>query len=272
MDKMKIETTHGPVSVIDGGGSGPSVLMIHGNSLNAALFYPLLSSRLAGNYRLVAFDLPGHGDSPRAVNPGKDYGLAAYASMVRELVRVLGLGVPVLFGHSLGGHIAMQALAGGLECRGLFIVGTPPLGSPPDYAAAFNLAATGDWMFRAELPAEEIKKTAAACMPPGVPVPVELALAIASTDPRARLELGIAMGRDILHDEAAFQASWPRPVAITIGEHDTFIKRSYLEGLTVPSLWGGSIRTIAGAGHCPQLDAPEQLTAMLGEYLDGLEA
>jgi len=58
MDRIKVETTHGRVSVIDGGGSGPSVLMVHGNSLNAALFGPLMSSRLSTNYRLVAFDLP----------------------------------------------------------------------------------------------------------------------------------------------------------------------------------------------------------------------
>lgn len=268
MEQRIIATSHGSVGVRDSGGYGPSVLFIHGNSLNAELFAPMLARPILSPYRLVSFDLPGHGSSPRAHDPGKDYGLLAYAEIVRELTEALGLGAPLLFGHSLGGHIAMQALAGGLDARGLFLLGTPPLGTPPDYAAAFNLAAAGDWIFRDKLSPAEIERTAASCMPPGISAPAELRRAIAETDPRARLELGASMGRDSLHDEAGFLSAWDRPVAVAVGRHDTFINLSYIEALSIPTLWRGAIQRPADAGHCPQIDQPDMLAAMLADFLD----
>lgn len=267
---MLLQTSHGPIVFRDSGGSGIPLLFVHGNSLNMDLFEPLLDDLVSRGRRVAAFDLPGHSSSPCSNNPERDYGLSAYAALVRELSAGLGLERPVLVGHSLGGHIAMQALAGGLDGRGLFIFGTPPLGVPPDFSAAFRLSACGDWMFRGELSTEEIAGIAASCMPPSVPAPPEVVRAIAATDPRARIELGLSLSRDTLFDEPLFLSHWDRPVGIGLGEADTFVNVQYVEALLIPSLWRGTLQIIPGAGHCPQLDRSELLAGMINDFLNNL--
>src|SRR5437763_9696413 len=61
--------------------------------------------RLSGQYRVIAPDLLGHGESAK---PRGDYSLGAYASGIRDLLVVLGHERSTFIGHSLGGGIAMQ--------------------------------------------------------------------------------------------------------------------------------------------------------------------
>ncbi|MBC6416946.1 MAG: alpha/beta fold hydrolase, partial [Rhodospirillales bacterium] len=65
-----IETRHGPVALHEAGpDTGQPVLLIHGNSSCSQVFVHQLESDLAKDYRLLAFDLPGHGASPPAADP-----------------------------------------------------------------------------------------------------------------------------------------------------------------------------------------------------------
>jgi pimeloyl-ACP methyl ester carboxylesterase len=75
------------------------------------------------------------------------------------------------------------------------------------------------------------------------------------------------MGRDRLSDEAGFLSSWNKPVAIALGEYDTFVNRAYVEALPIPTLWRGAVQRLAGAGHIPQLDQPALLAALLADFL-----
>jgi pimeloyl-ACP methyl ester carboxylesterase len=82
-----------------------SVLLIHG--LGSYLkFWRHQIDELAGKgYRVVALDLPGYGKSEK---PGTfPYTMEAFALVVSDVIAQLGLERPVVFGHSMGGHIAM---------------------------------------------------------------------------------------------------------------------------------------------------------------------
>ena len=52
----------GPIGVIDWGGSGDPLLLLHGGGTNAAQWAPLVPH--LGDYRCLSFDLPGHGRTP----------------------------------------------------------------------------------------------------------------------------------------------------------------------------------------------------------------
>jgi pimeloyl-ACP methyl ester carboxylesterase len=90
-------------------GSGPPVLMVHGN-LSTGRFYEHLMPELAARYRVIAPDMRGFGDSESAPLDATR-GLADWADDTDALVRALGLDRPPhLVGWSTGGAaIALYA-------------------------------------------------------------------------------------------------------------------------------------------------------------------
>jgi non-heme chloroperoxidase len=103
-------------SVIDGGGlklharewgraDGPAILFIHGWSQNHLCWSRQYGSELADAFRMVAFDLRGHGMS-EAPEPQEHYtDLQAWADDIAAIVGQLGLERTVLVGWSYGGFV-----------------------------------------------------------------------------------------------------------------------------------------------------------------------
>jgi pimeloyl-ACP methyl ester carboxylesterase len=111
------------LNVAEGPDSGPPLLLLHGITGRWQGFLPLLPF-LVQRYHVYALDLRGHGESART--PG-DYGGERYATDVAEVIeRHIG-GPVLLFGHSLGGLIALRvALARPTGVRAL-VIGDSPL-------------------------------------------------------------------------------------------------------------------------------------------------
>jgi pimeloyl-ACP methyl ester carboxylesterase len=86
------------------GGGGPLLLLLHGITNSSASWEPVLPL-LERHFTVLAPDLLGHGDSAK---PRGDYSLGAAASLMRDLMLVLGFERATVAGHSLGGGIAMQ--------------------------------------------------------------------------------------------------------------------------------------------------------------------
>ena len=103
----------------------PVVCFVHGIAGSSATWAPVME-RLSDQYRVIAPDLLGHGESAK---PRGDYSLGAYASGVRDLLAVLGHDRATLVGHSLGGGIAMQFAYQFPEmCERLVLTGSGGLG------------------------------------------------------------------------------------------------------------------------------------------------
>lgn len=86
-------------------GGGPPMLLIHGLAGQLGNFAYGVVDRLASHYRVVAVDRPGSGYSVRA--PGSSAALGAQADVLAALIEKLGLGRPLVVGHSLGGAVAL---------------------------------------------------------------------------------------------------------------------------------------------------------------------
>ena len=69
----QLSISHGSIVVEEAGRGELPVLLIHGNSLSREVFRKQLGGALSRKYRLVAFDLPGHGDSSDALNASRTY-------------------------------------------------------------------------------------------------------------------------------------------------------------------------------------------------------
>ena len=89
------------------GENDPTVFLVHGYTADNTEFR-YHKPCLAGKYRVVSFDLRGHGRSeiPRS----RDYGTERLAEDLRAVVDAFNPGSFVVAGHSLGG------LAGGWWC------------------------------------------------------------------------------------------------------------------------------------------------------------
>lgn len=86
------------------GGEGPPLVLVHGLTGAAANWVELIPL-LAGRYRLIAPDLPGHGGSaPLPAAPTLD----AYADRVHLVAEREGAVPAAYVGHSFGGLVALR--------------------------------------------------------------------------------------------------------------------------------------------------------------------
>jgi pimeloyl-ACP methyl ester carboxylesterase len=104
MNEVKFLDLHGDRVAYRDEGSGEVLLLIHGMAGSSDAWRELIP-RLAKNYRVVAPDLLGHGQSTK---PRGDYSLGAFAVWLRDILDELGIARATIVGHSLGGGVAMQ--------------------------------------------------------------------------------------------------------------------------------------------------------------------
>jgi pimeloyl-ACP methyl ester carboxylesterase len=83
-------------------GAGEPLLLIHGVGLRAEAWRPKIAA-LAAGIRVVAVDMPGHGESDPL--PGAP-GLPDFVAWAEDVIRTLGLGPVSVAGHSMGALIA----------------------------------------------------------------------------------------------------------------------------------------------------------------------
>jgi pimeloyl-ACP methyl ester carboxylesterase len=93
---------------------------------SSAMAWRHVLPRLAARCTVIAPDLLGHG---RTAKPAGDYSLGAHATLLRDLLAVLGHGSATVVGHSFGGGVAMQfAYQFPERCERLVLVGSGGLG------------------------------------------------------------------------------------------------------------------------------------------------
>lgn len=90
--------------VVDHGGSGLPVMLVHGGSAHAR-WWDFVVPHLR-DLHPYALDLRGHGDSDAPDEA--TYGIADYADDVAAVIEALGLERPALVGHSLGSFVSLR--------------------------------------------------------------------------------------------------------------------------------------------------------------------
>ena len=119
---------------------GPVLVLIHGSNASLHTWEPW-AARLGNRYRVIRFDLPGHGLT--GANPTHRYATTDFVDVVERVRAKLGLARFALAGNSMGGGVAWHyALAHPERVAALVLVdsvGQPEPGSqsPP---LAFRIA------------------------------------------------------------------------------------------------------------------------------------
>lgn len=259
-----LDTSHGTIAVEECGEQGPPVLFIHGNSFCRAVFDAQLQSSLANNHRLIALDLPGHGESSNAPDPLRSYTLPAFAEAVAEVLEQLNASAAVVVGWSLGGHIGIELAARSRTLRGLMIVGTPPI-PPNGWALGFRrgphspLAAQQEWSI-------ENRDAFLAKVFGRLPEP-RLREAATRADGRFRQRVFEAAREGAGVDQRHTVETLPVPLAVVNGAADTLINLDYLDTIAYANLWEGRCHRLDGLGHAPFWEAPDMFTPVLARFL-----
>lgn len=139
-------------------GRGRPIILLHGwiNSWDVWRD-AMITLGTSGNYRLYALDFWGFGDSAKGSGNGTapTFRLAGYVEMVRQFMDSLGIQVAPVFGHSMGGTVALQfALSNPTRVKKVAVVGSPILGTamnPFLKLAGYGAIADMIWRFPAVL-------------------------------------------------------------------------------------------------------------------------
>lgn len=111
-------------------GSGPALLLIHGLTASHAVWQPTIAE-FAADWRVIAPDLPGHGDSDK---PDAPYTIDFFAGVARSLLRELDVHEAVVAGSSLGGQVALELAAWYPAFTRALVLAAPAVG----YSAAMR--------------------------------------------------------------------------------------------------------------------------------------
>lgn len=100
----QVETRRNSIAIMEAG-QGPPVLAIHGLGGTKGSFLPTIAA-LAPDFRIIAMDQPGFGDSDKPI--GAPYDPRFFARVVVDLLDALDLQHAHLVGNSLGGRVALE--------------------------------------------------------------------------------------------------------------------------------------------------------------------
>ncbi|GAA4470730.1 alpha/beta fold hydrolase [Rhodococcus olei] len=266
-------------------GSGETVLLVHGMAASSRTWRFVLPE-LARGFRVLAPDLPGHGESAK---PRGDYSLGAFAVTLRDLLAELGIGRVTVVGHSFGGGVAMQLAyqhpelcgrlvlisSGGLgrevswmlrllSAPGaelvLPLVALPPLALPvlaPPYLRPLGRGRLRSWLVARGVPADRAE---------------EVWRAYASLSDTATRQAFLRTLRSVVDPGGQAVSAQRRlhrvglPTQLVWGEADPIIPVSH--GLTAHQAMPDSrIAVMQGVGHFPQVECPAAVVKIIGQFI-----
>ena len=110
--RHKVANVDGPVHYLDFGGSGPTLLMVHGLG-GSAINWMAVGPLIAKTHHALAIDLAGFGQTPLFGRPAT---VGSNASLVHQFIEQVIREPVTVMGNSMGGHIAVIEAADHPEC------------------------------------------------------------------------------------------------------------------------------------------------------------
>ena len=271
-----VEVDGGRLHVVDSGGDGPVVLLIHGASGNLAdprlaLAAPLVQA----GFRVLAIDRPGHGYSERcgdAAEPRRQ------AALIRVAVERLGVEAAVVVVHSLAGVLGLaMALEAPRFVRGLVLlspVSHPWPGGVSWYyhvAAAPGIGPLFCWLIAPYAGRALMDSGVRAVFRPN-PIPehyaerTALKLLFRPWQFRANAEDFV-----VLHGATQRQAPYyPQilaPTAIVMGADDKLVSPDIHARALAREIPGATLALLPGIGHSPHFAARHHVVAAIGDVV-----
>lgn len=279
MNELKFLDLHGNGVTYRDEGSGDTVLLVHGMAGSSDTWRYVLP-QLAQNHRVVAPDLPGHGQSDK---PRGDYSLGAFAVWLRDLLDELGITTMTMVGHSLGGGVAMQFVHQHPGyCQRLVLICSGGLGPDVGWILRVLSAPGAEFMLPLMAPQAVLdagNKLRSWLSSVGIrdPRADELWYAYSSlSDPQTR-QAFLRTLRSVVdyHGQAVSALNGLRrnpelPIMVICGEQDPIIPAAH-GSAALEARPGCRLEVLKGVGHFPQVEAPTKVVDLIEDFIANSE-
>lgn len=235
---------------------GETILLLHGFAGEKDNWNRFLG-HLSGDYRVIAPDLPGFGESVR--HPDWDYSLVPQRDRVHAFVTALGLSRFHLAGHSMGGHLSiLYALEYPEQVVSLALINNAGVTSPIESQFMRNIyAGKNDLIIRSYDDFESMLSMVFE-EPPFAPWPMKKGLAARAI---AHADFNEAIFASLLRDfENGLESQLPDiacPVFILWGDNDRILDVSAVTVMQ-RALPQADAVVMENMGHMPILERPRE--------------
>jgi len=250
-----------------GNPEGPGILFVHGWSQSDLCWLKQVHGDLAGSFRIVTFDLRGHGLSEKPLEPQHYADAQLWADDVAAVIDQTGLERPILVAWSYGGYVVTDYLRayGDARIGGIDLVGGAVILRPPTFDhLGPGLLENAQEMCVPDLFANiaATRRFLHACTSRPL-VGEELAIALAWNMVVPPAVRGALISREL--DGSDTLAKVSVPVLVTYGQDDTIVLPSMAEhalsvcAAATPSLYDG-------VGHMPFWEAADRFNRELAAF------
>ena len=252
------------------GGSGPTLLLLHGVTDHAA-YWGWTARQLAQNFDVIAIDQRGHGlsDSPPSGYRLTDYVADAYAVLLK-----FATGPAIVVGHSFGGWVGNRLAAQHPELVRALILEDPPFAGQTPRVVTAQEADAGRYAWFAwlrDLAGLTREQLAAKCAVdnPGWSAEDCDHWATSKLQVRARIYAVDGIEFDTRWQDAATRVICPTLLIHGDGERGSIVTASsaaFAQTL-IPAC---QTAYIAGAGHAIHRDQPQAMLSAMRAFIAGL--
>jgi pimeloyl-ACP methyl ester carboxylesterase len=245
------------------GESDRAIFLLHGVGGGKALWEPQFDPLAAAGYRVVAWDMPGYGDSAM-VEP---YTFEALARALECLIDHIAPRQTILLGHSMGGMVALEAFAWfRAKVAGLILSGSSPAFGKADGAwqQAFlreRLEPLDQGRTMADL-APQLVRNLVGLEPDvaGVALATEVMSAVPAPTYRAALQALVGF------DRRALLPSIRVPTLALAGAEDRTAPPAVMQKMA-ERIPGARYACLPGAGHIANVEQPDAFNRAVLDFL-----
>ena len=260
---MKIKANGIHLNIREMGAGEPALVFLHywGGSSRT---WAAVASRLAHIARSIATDHRGWGESDA---PQSGYGIKDLAADAQGVIESLNLRSYVLVGHSMGGKTAQLIASRRLQgLKGLVLVAPSPATSTVVPVEQL------DNMLHAYESAEAVAFTRDNILthrPLGEALKLQVVEDSLRGSKGARVEWPtVALPEDYSADAARIEV----PTLVVAGDQDKVDPVERLRKDLMPLIPHAQMKVLEGVGHLSPLEAPDEVAAAIGEFLEQLAA
>ena len=250
-----------------GPADAPTLLMIHGFGANRDNW--LRFARHFKDYRVIALDLPGFGESSK---PDIDYDVASQTERVHAFAKTLGLTRLHLIGNSMGGHIAaLYAARHPEQVLSVALLDNAGVTSPRK-SEMFAMIERGEPNPLVVRRAEDFDALMRFVFVNPPPLPESLKRHFAEQS-MANQTIYDKIFRQLRERYVPLEPELPKiqvPTLLLWGEQDRVLDVSSIEVMK-PLLKQPSVVIMPDCGHAPMIERPEETARHYQAFLDSLK-
>ncbi len=244
-----------------------TIFFVHGNSASGKAWAKQFQGSHLLPYRLIAFDLPAHGQSDPLNGSAFNYSFPDLGKVLHDAVKVLSGNKPyILAGVSIGTNIVTESVAHGLTPAGVVLVGACVLGGEYTVEKVTHDDPLIGIGFSDKISEDDLKAYS------------KLGFDSVDGDDWKAFETDFRKVKDGFrgkmatsfmsgdyNDEVKLLREQPALLLVIFGENERVCRIDYLDDARL-NLWKGQIYKIPAAGHFVQTDQPLVFNKMVAAF------